>query len=119
MENGLDPSRPGRDGRPRVSWHSIPWWRLAAGVALGAACGVKWSGVWFIPAFALLMFWWSVGLRKTVGVRRPWRDALSTRPAGSSPWSGSPVVTYLATWTGWFLTDDGWNRHYLASSWPA
>src|SRR5258706_3439601 len=23
-----------------------------------------------------------------------------------------PVV-YLATWTGWFLGDDGWKRHYL------
>jgi dolichyl-phosphate-mannose-protein mannosyltransferase len=115
MEHGLDPTRPGRDGRPRVSWRSVPWWRLAAGVSLGAACGVKWSGVWFIPAFALLMFWWSVGLRKTVGVRRPWRDALIDETGWLIAMVGLAGVTYLATWTGWFLTNDGWDRHYLAS----
>src|SRR5262249_15070358 len=115
MEDGLDPTRPGRDGRPGISWRSVPWWRLAAGISLGAACGVKWSGVWFIPAFVLLMFWWSVGLRKTIGVRRPWRDALIDETGWLIAMIGLAGVTYLATWTGWFLTDDGWDRHYLAS----
>ena len=25
------------------------------------------------------------------------------------------ALTYLATWTGWFLSDNGWKRHYLAT----
>jgi len=25
------------------------------------------------------------------------------------------VLTYLASWTGWFVTNDGWDRHWLRS----
>ena len=35
--DGLDPSRPGRAGRPPTGWRTVPWWRLAAGVLLGCA----------------------------------------------------------------------------------
>jgi dolichyl-phosphate-mannose-protein mannosyltransferase len=115
LETGLDPTLPGRDGRPRISWASVPWWRLAAGIALGAACGVKWSGVWFIPVFAALIFWWGVGLRRTVGARRPWRDTLLDEGGWIAAMVGIAFVAYLATWTGWFLTNDGWDRHLLAS----
>lgn len=115
MEAGLDPTRPGRDGRMKVSWSSVPWWRLGAGVAIGAACGVKWSAIWFIPIFALLIFWWGVSLRKTVGVPRPWRDTLLDETGWIVALVGLSFITYLSTWTGWFLTNDGWDRHYLAS----
>jgi len=91
----------------------VPWWRLAAGVMLGAACGVKWSAVFFAPVFVLLVLWWEIGLRKVVGVRHPVAGAL-IRPAG---WTlamlGLAVVAYVATWTGWFASDQGWKRHYL------
>ncbi len=62
----------GRAGRPPFG---VPWWRLAAGVLLGLACGVKWSGLYFVPAFALLILLWEVGVRRSAGVRHPWRDA--------------------------------------------
>ncbi|MDT5029373.1 MAG: dolichyl-phosphate-mannose-protein mannosyltransferase, partial [Micromonosporaceae bacterium] len=113
LENGLDPAASGRSGRPRLTWATVPWWRLAAGVMLGAACGVKWSGVWFIPVFALLIYFWEVGLRKTVGGAHPWRDALLDEAGWIVAMVGLAFVTYLATWTGWFLSDDGWKRHYL------
>lgn len=113
MEGGLDPTLPGRAGRPRLSWDSVPWWRLAAGVMLGAACGVKWSGIWFVPAFAVLIVLWEVGVRRTVGVRHPWRDTLLDETGWLIAMAGLVVVVYLATWTGWFLSDDGWKRHYL------
>jgi dolichyl-phosphate-mannose-protein mannosyltransferase len=113
MENGLDPSRPGKAGRPGFSWAGVPWWRLATGVMLGAGCSVKWSVVWYIPLFVLLAYIWEARLRKTVGVVHPWRDAL----LDEAGWLVLMVVlafgTYLASWTGWFLSDDGWKRHYL------
>ena len=113
LDLGLDPGRGGRAGRPRLSWATVPWWRLAAGAMLGCACGVKWSGVWFIPVFAVLILFWEVGLRKTVGAVHPWRDTL----LDESGWIVAMVVVavgfYLATWTGWFVTDTGWKRHYL------
>jgi dolichyl-phosphate-mannose--protein O-mannosyl transferase len=115
LENGLDPSQPGRAGRPAISWRSVPWWRLATGVSLGAACGVKWSGVWYIPLFVILFFAFGVELRKIVGVRRPWRDTLLDDSGWLFALVGLAGITYFSTWTGWFLTDDGWKRHYLAN----
>ncbi|WP_089011287.1 dolichyl-phosphate-mannose--protein mannosyltransferase [Micromonospora inositola] len=116
LDAGLDPSRPGRAGRPPSGWRDWPWWRLLAGVLLGCACAVKWSGLYFVPAFALLVILWEVGVRRSAGVRRPWRDAL----LDELPWllaAGVLMVgTYLVTWSGWLLTDDGYYR--LASRYP-
>ncbi|WP_446218218.1 dolichyl-phosphate-mannose--protein mannosyltransferase [Micromonospora sp. IBHARD004] len=116
LDAGLDPSRPGRAGRPSSGWRDWPWWRLLAGVLLGCACAVKWSGLYFVPAFALLVILWEVGVRRSAGVRRPWRDAL----LDELPWlllAGVLMVgTYLLTWSGWLLSDDGYYR--LASRYP-
>ncbi|WP_435871217.1 dolichyl-phosphate-mannose--protein mannosyltransferase [Micromonospora wenchangensis] len=116
LDAGLDPTAPGRAGRPAGGWRNWPWWRLLAGVLLGCACAVKWSGIWFVPAFGLLALLWEVGLRRSVGVRRPWRDAL----LDELPWlvlAGLLAVgTYLATWSGWLLSDEGYYR--IASRYP-
>ncbi|MEH1054873.1 phospholipid carrier-dependent glycosyltransferase [Micromonospora sp. CPCC 206171] len=116
LDDGLDPAAPGRVGRPAGGWRTWPWWRLAAGVLLGCACAVKWSALYFVPAFALLALLWEVGVRRSAGVRRPWRDAL----LDELPWLVLAglllVVTYLATWSGWLLGDDGYYR--LAARYP-
>ncbi|MFC8615329.1 dolichyl-phosphate-mannose--protein mannosyltransferase [Micromonospora purpureochromogenes] len=116
LDDGLDPAAPGRAGRPAGGWRTWPWWRLAAGVLLGCACAVKWSALYFVPAFALLALLWEVGGRRSAGVRRPWRDAL----LDELPWLVLAglllVVTYLATWSGWLLGDDGYYR--LAARYP-
>ncbi|MEV0002552.1 phospholipid carrier-dependent glycosyltransferase [Micromonospora sp. NPDC050980] len=116
LADGLDPTVPGRAGRPASGWRSWPWWRLAAGVLLGCACSVKWSGLYFVPAFALLVLLWEVGVRRSAGVRRPWRDAV----LDELPWlllaGVLMVVTYVATWSGWLLSDAGYYR--LASRYP-
>ncbi len=80
-------------------------WLLLTGVFTGAACAVKWDGIWFIPAFALLAVVWEVGSRRTAGAR-PWfgtvRQGLWRIPA----WMGVvPVLVYTSTWAGWFLSD--------------
>ena len=99
-----NPAYPG----PRIG---VRWWRIAAGVSIGFACGVKWSGVYLIPVFALLSLAWEIGARRVAGVPSPvraaiWRSAL--------PIIGAlvilPVIAYLSTWAGWFLTDLGWRR---------
>ncbi|GAB3170105.1 phospholipid carrier-dependent glycosyltransferase [Micromonospora palomenae] len=116
LDDGLDPATPGRAGRPAGGWRTWPWWRLAAGVLLGCACAVKWSALYFVPAFALLALLWEVGVRRSAGVRRPWRDAL----LDELPWLVLAglllVVTYVATWSGWLLGDDGYYR--LADRYP-
>ncbi|MGC4804524.1 dolichyl-phosphate-mannose--protein mannosyltransferase [Micromonospora sp. DT233] len=116
LDAGLDPTAPGRAGRPAGGWRNWPWWRLAAAVLIGCACSVKWSALYFVPAFALLVLLWEVGVRRSAGVRRPWRDAL----LDELPWlvlaGVVMVVTYVATWSGWLLGDDGYYR--LAARYP-
>ncbi|MGC5306323.1 dolichyl-phosphate-mannose--protein mannosyltransferase [Micromonospora zamorensis] len=117
LDDGLDPSQPGRAGRPPTGWRTWPWWRLAAGVLIGCACAVKWSALYFVPVFALLVILWEVGVRRSAGVRRPWRDTL----LDELPWlvlaGVLMLATYVATWSGWLLTDDGYYR--LASAYPS
>ncbi|MET7836694.1 MULTISPECIES: dolichyl-phosphate-mannose--protein mannosyltransferase [Micromonospora] len=116
LEAGLDPTLRGRAGRPASGWRDWPWWRFAAGVLLGCACAVKWSGLYFVPAFALLVLLWEVGVRRSAGVRHPWRDAV----LDELPWllvaGVLMVATYVATWSGWLLSDDGYYR--LAARYP-
>jgi dolichyl-phosphate-mannose-protein mannosyltransferase len=115
MENGVDPSRPGRAGRPGFSWAGVPWWRLAAAVMLGAGCAVKWSAVFYLPVFLLLMVLWEVSTRRHAGVRHPWRDTLLDETGWLVLFCVVLGATYLASWTGWFMTDTGWKRHYLSA----
>ena len=89
----------------------IRWWRIAAGVCLGLAIATKWSGVYFLPAFALLTVGWDMWARRSAGVPRWFGGALvkDVLPA-LVPLALVPLV-YVATWTGWFVTDIGWDRN--------
>ncbi|SOC47204.1 Dolichyl-phosphate-mannose-protein mannosyltransferase [Blastococcus aggregatus] len=79
-------------------------WRIAAGFLFGCACAVKWSGVWFLAFFAVASLLWD---------RASWRDAGAARPTRAAARYGLPgalwalaavpVLTYLASFTGWFL----------------
>ncbi len=115
LENGLDVTAEGRAGRPPGGWAGIPWWRLAAAVMLGCAAGVKWSGIFFLPMFLLLILLWEVSTRRQAGVRRPWKEAFLDEIGWLFAFCAVVVVSYLATWSGWFLTDHGWKRHYFAN----
>ncbi|TYL50219.1 dolichyl-phosphate-mannose--protein mannosyltransferase [Agromyces mariniharenae] len=102
----------GRDPHYGPALWARPW-VVAAGVAFGAACSVKWSGAWFLAAFGLYL----------VVV-----DALARRRAGVPFWITGAVlkqgpvtfllmvpvalVVYLASWTGWLTTDGGYYRHW-------
>ncbi len=88
-------------------------WRIAAGVCLGAAMGVKWSGLAFAVAFALMSLLWDFGARRAAGVRHPYLGAMSKDvPTGLVAFAVVPFVTYMATWTGWFATALGYGRNW-------
>src|SRR5699024_313678 len=53
---------------PRLGFR---WWRFTAGVMLGLALGVKWSGLYFIAFFGIMTVAWDWALRSRYGVRRP------------------------------------------------
>src|SRR5690606_19012049 len=100
VEAGIDPND--RERVARRMPRGVPWWRLLAGVLLGCAIAVKWSGLYFLPVFVLLMLVWEAGARRSVGVERPWRQTLRDEAS----WVGLSTVlvplNYLASWSGWF-----------------
>ncbi|HVU92569.1 MAG TPA: phospholipid carrier-dependent glycosyltransferase, partial [Jatrophihabitans sp.] len=88
-------------------------WRLAAGVLLGLACAVKWTALSFFVLFVLLSFVWDRAALKSAGVRRPARSWLGRAVLpGLGSLVVAPVATYLFTYLGWFVGEDGWNRHW-------
>ena len=103
-ERGDDPTLWGR-----VFWRRP--WVLAAGLALGAATSVKWSGGYVLAA---------------AGIYLVVTDALARRRAGVALWPTDAVIrqglasfvllvpvaaaVYVASWSGWFLTTGGYDR---------
>ncbi|MGF1662907.1 MAG: dolichyl-phosphate-mannose--protein mannosyltransferase [Kineosporiaceae bacterium] len=88
-------------------------WLLAAGVALGAACATKWSGAWVLAGYGLLVVAWDIGARRGTGVRR-WFSGSALRDGVVAFVHLVPVavVTYVATWFGWFRSEDGYDRFW-------
>jgi dolichyl-phosphate-mannose-protein mannosyltransferase len=88
-------------------------WRLVAGVMFGLACAVKWTALSFFILFWLLSLFWDRGALKVAGVRRPllpWLRRSALPSLGSMLLA--PIGAYLLTYTGWFVGENGWGRHY-------
>jgi dolichyl-phosphate-mannose--protein O-mannosyl transferase len=79
-------------------------WRIAAGLLFGCACAVKWSGIWFLAFFAVLSLFWDRAAWREKGVPRPTGTTIR-RGLPGAVWAlaAVPVLTYLASFTGWFL----------------
>jgi dolichyl-phosphate-mannose--protein O-mannosyl transferase len=93
----------------------IRWWLLAAGVCLGLACGSKWNGVWYIPAFLGLTVAWDVGARRAAGFGAMSLGAGARYTAGRlGAMVAVPALAYLATWSGWLATTSGYDREWAA-----
>jgi dolichyl-phosphate-mannose-protein mannosyltransferase len=94
---------------PRLGFR---WWRLGAGVCAGLACGVKWSGLYFVAAFAVLSIVWDVTARRAAGVRRPVLGT-AVRDVAPAVWAlvAVPVLAYLATWWAWYGSETAIDRH--------
>jgi dolichyl-phosphate-mannose-protein mannosyltransferase len=105
-----------RDAGLGTDWGPALWWRpwlIAAGAAFGAAAAVKWNGLYFLAILAIY----------TLVV-----DAIARRRAGIPFWATGTVfkqapvtfllmvpiavAVYLVSWTGWFVTDGGYSRHW-------
>ncbi|WP_278235287.1 phospholipid carrier-dependent glycosyltransferase [Isoptericola sp. AK164] len=93
------------------------WWRLAAGVSLGLACGVKWSALWFVAAFGLLTVLWDVTARRRAGIGRWFEDAVLA--------DGVPaflqivpvaLLTYVASWWRWIAGSEGYYRDWASQN---
>ena len=84
-----------------------------AGISLGLAAGVKWSGLYLVIAFFCFMIYVDYRQAKSLEEESPlkfvvrhslWKRILQ--------YGVLPVTTYIATWSGWFITSTGWDRKW-------
>lgn len=105
-----------RDASLSTTWGPSLWgrpWLLAAGVAFGAACAVKWNGAYFFAAFALYSVVSDALERRRAGVTF-WASGTLFRQAPVSFVLTVPVaaLVYVASWSGWLATDGGYYRQW-------
>ena len=98
----------------RVFW-GRPW-LIAAGVALGAASAVKWSGLYALAAFGLYVVITDALARRRAGIVLWPTDAVFRQGLASFLLMVGPALaTYLVSWTGWFVTSGGYDRDAAAN----
>ncbi len=97
------------------AWGPLLWWRpwrLATGVFWGLAIATKWSAIFPLAAFGLLLWIWDAGARRSFGVRRA---LLKSAVVDALPALGYvvlvPLLIYVASWTGWLLHAGAYEGH--------
>ncbi len=103
-----------------TDWGPVFWWRpwlIAAGVAFGATAAVKWNGLYFLAAFAIYTLVVDALARRRSGIQF-WGSGTAFRQAPVTFLLTVPVAlfVYLASWTGWFVTDNGYYRNWAAEA---
>ncbi|MFC0681027.1 dolichyl-phosphate-mannose--protein mannosyltransferase [Lysobacter korlensis] len=99
-----------------TDWGPALWWRpwlIVAGVMLGLAAGVKWSGLYFLAFFAVYTVVADALARRRLGIPF-WATGtvLKQAPVTFLLMVPTAALAYLATWTGWFATDGGYYRRW-------
>lgn len=102
------------DASPVQMWGRVLWrrpWVVAAGVALGAASAVKWSGLYALAALGLYLVVTDALARRRAGVVLwPTDAALRQGPVSFLLLVPPAFLVYLVSWTGWFVTTGGYDR---------
>ena len=89
-------------------------WRLAAGLALGAATATKWSGAFALVGAIVLSMIWETARRRRVKAAHPFRSAIRQEALGMILMLAlAPAVVYVAAYIRWwmqngFLPDQWW-----------
>lgn len=79
-------------------------WLLGAGVSFGLACGTKWTAVYPLAAFGLVVWLWSAGARRATGMRFPVaKSAFLDGIPAFFHLVGVALVVYVASWSGWLV----------------
>lgn len=94
----------------------IRWWRWAMALSLGLAIATKWSGVYFAAAFWILMLFWDFQVRREFyqpNHVKTWalQDLLTALLLPVAV-----LVTYFASWFGWFRSTGAWDRTWADSN---
>ncbi|WP_233563752.1 dolichyl-phosphate-mannose--protein mannosyltransferase [Cryobacterium tepidiphilum] len=97
-------------------WGPALWWRpwlLGAGLAFGLCSSVKWSGFYFLAAFGVYVVVVDALARRREGLPF-WLSAALLKQAPATFLTMVPIAaaTLIVSWTGWFITSNGFYRHW-------
>jgi dolichyl-phosphate-mannose--protein O-mannosyl transferase len=103
-------------------------WLLAAGVAFGLAVGTKWTALFPLAAFGLLLTAWNYGARRAFQHPSALLKALLVDgPIAFASLVLVALVVYVSSWTGWLmnageyeetLSNTQYTSHGGGSAWP-
>ena len=94
-------------------------WLILAGVALGAASSIKWSGLYLLAGIGLYVVFSESLLRKNSGEQNWLRQAVLFQ--GSYSFVSlipTALATYLLTWSGWIFGTGGYFRNWATENPP-
>jgi dolichyl-phosphate-mannose-protein mannosyltransferase len=74
-----------------------------SGLFLGLAIGTKWSGLYFLALFGVITLYRAFTFFDG-------KNLIKQSLRVITAFGFIPVATYLASWSGWFLSDRGWKR---------
>lgn len=102
------------------------WWRFGAGIALGCAVAVKWSGLYYMAFAGIIIVALDYSRRRRYTRPAPnsasvprWRTAQHTLlfDASTSFWALVivPAIVYVVSWRAWFAAETSVYRHAVSS----
>lgn len=92
-------------------------WLVAAGVAAGAASGVKWSGLYALAGIGIYAVVTDLLARRRAGIRLWAVDGvLRQGPVSFLLLVPVAALIYLASWWGWLATTGGYDRQRGATA---
>lgn len=99
-----------------TDWGPALWWRpwlILGGLAFGLDSAVKWSGIYFLAFFAVYTLAVDIVARRKAGIRF-WFSGTLLKQGPASVLLVLPIalVGYFVPWTGWFVTQGGYDRTY-------
>ncbi len=102
----------------RIAWRRP--WLIAAGIAFGAAAAVKWSGLYALAGFLVLITlrdWWLRRRERRAGLlRRPLAGAAVQALATAAIALPAAFAAYLASWAGW-IANPGAQERTTGEAW--
>ncbi len=111
------PATDATDGGPAPvrRWGPVFWarpWVVAAGLAAGAATAVKWSGLYVLAGIGIYLVITDALERRRRAIEFWPADAVARQGPVTFLLLVPPAfLVYLVSWTGWLVTDGGYDRH--------
>ena len=88
-----------------------------AGISLGLAAGVKWTGFYYFLAIFAFVIYVDYRRHRAMEEPHPIRKTVERDSAlRITQYLFLPGITYVMSWSGWFLNSHGWDRSHSKGS---